>query len=333
MPDTMTPRERVAAALRGEETDRTPIGLWRHFPNEDATPDDLVNATARFHNQFDVDLVKLMPTGMYPVLDYGVEVVPSADHIGTTRYKSGPVSDNSDWDSLPPASPDRGALKDQVDVVGRLRAALGPDMPILQTVFGPLTMAAKVAGGTDALRRLLEDDASKVHAAMDRFAEDVIAFGRACVDAGCDGFFFATQLANRIELSEDLYREHGVPHDLRVLEALRPGTWFTMLHLHGLEPLFDLADQYPIDAVNWHDRETAPSLAEALTQTTRCLVGGIERGGAIASADPATVDAEVRDAIDQTGGRRLIVAPGCVIPFAAPVENLQAARRAVEPAG
>jgi uroporphyrinogen decarboxylase len=329
MPDSMTPRERVAAALRGEETDRTPIGLWRHFPGEDERPDDLVNATARFHHLFDIDLVKLMPTGMYSVIDYGVEVSSSGDDIGTTRYASGPVSSLGDWSRLPSARPDQGVLRDQVEVVQRLRKSLGPDVPIIQTVFGPLTMAAKVAGSTAELRRHLDEDSSKVRAAMDRFAEDVVAFGRSCVDAGCDGFFFATQLANRTELSEDLYREHGVPYDLRVLEALRPGTWFTMLHLHGMEPLFDLADQYPIDAVNWHDRETSPTIAEAMGQTKRCLVGGIRRNGAIAKGSPEAVAAEVRDAVEQSSGRRLIVGPGCVVPYTAPADNLHAARSAV----
>ena len=41
-----------------------------------------------------------------------------------------------------------------------------------------------------------------------------------------------------------------------VLEALREGTTCTILHMHGPEPLFELADRYPIDGVNWHDRET-----------------------------------------------------------------------------
>jgi uroporphyrinogen decarboxylase len=114
-----------------------------------------------------------------------------------------------------------------------------------------------------------------------------------------------------------------------VTETLREGAWCTVLHLHGPDPYFALADAYPVDAVNWHDRETAPSLAEALRLTGRTLVGGLERRGAITRGTPEQVTAEVRDAIAQTDGRRLIVAPGCVVPFGAPVANLIAARQAV----
>jgi uroporphyrinogen decarboxylase len=36
------------------------------------------------------------------------------------------------------------------------------------------------------------------------------------------------------------------------------------------------------------------------------------------------VRAQVRDAIAQTGGRRLIVGPGCVVAIAAPEQNIRA---------
>ena len=42
------------------------------------------------------------------------------------------------------------------------------------------------------------------------------------------------------------------------------------------------------------------------------------------------VMAEVRDAITQTGGRRFILAAGCVISTRTPEANLHAARRATE---
>jgi uroporphyrinogen decarboxylase len=38
---------------------------------------------------------------------------------------------------------------------------------------------------------------------------------------------------------------------------------------------------------------------------------------------------EVRDAIAQTGGRRLMIAPGCVVPIATPESNYRAVIDAV----
>lgn len=325
----ITHRERVRAALRGDPVDRPPISLWHHFPGRDGTAELLAENTLEFQRRLDLDLIKLMPTGMYSVMDYGVQVRPDDGPSGTTRFASGPIHGPADWGLLPEVSPQRGSLKAAVGTVRLLRAALGPDVPLVQTVFSPLTMAAKMVGGD--IGPVILGAESQLRGALDKMAEDVVAFGRACLDAGADGFFFATQHATRTALPEGVYQRFGVPYDVKILEGLRPGAWCTMIHLHGIGPLFELADLYPVDAVNWHDRESEPSLAQALSRTRRCLVGGIQRRGAVATGTADQVIQEVGDAIAQTGGQRLIVAPACVIPTAAPLENLLAARRAVEP--
>ncbi len=326
----MTHRERIQATLKGNPVDRSAIGLWHHFPGRDDSARGLADATVTFQRLYDLDLVKLMPTGMYPAIDYGVEVKLSNDHIGTTRFVSGPIHAPSDWARLPTVSPDRGILAREVEAVALVRKALGRDAVVVQTIFSPITIAAKIAGSADPVVEAAEEHEPLLTTALQRIADDVVAFGRACVEAGADGFFLATQLAGRSALPGGMYRHLGIPYDLRVLEALRSRTWCTILHLHGSDPMFELADEYPVDAVNWHDRETAPALSAALSMTRRTLVAGINRNGAIAAGRPEEVTAEVHDAICQTGGRRLIVAPGCVIGYRTPAENLASARRAAE---
>ena len=330
---TMSHRERVQATLNGQPADRPPVSLWHHFPGDDETARGLADATVRFQRRYDVDLVKLMPTGMYPAIDYGVAVQPSSDDIGTTRFIAGPVQEPGDWTRLPAVSPAAGTLAREVEAIRLVRAALGRDAVVIETIFGPVTIAAKVAGTAEAVVRTAGQDETALRRGLARISDDVVAFGRACLEAGADGFFFATQLASRGALPDGMYRRLGVPYDLEVLNALRDGAWCTIVHLHGPSPMFELADEYPVDAVNWHDRETRPSLAEALRLTTRVLVAGIARRGAIATGTPADAAAEVRDAVRQTGARRLIVAPGCVIPYRAPAENLLAARHAVASGG
>lgn len=323
----MSHRARLKAAFEGLPVDRPPVSFWQHFPGHDHTSDLLATATIDFQRRFDLDLVKLMPTGMYPVMDYGVEVRPSDDDVGTTAYVSGPIKGPGDWEKLSAVSPDQGMLAQQVDVVRQVRTALGPETPILQTIFSPLTMATKLVGGALTHDALAEE--RPLCGALERLADDVIAFGHACLQSGADGFFFATQSASRAPGRAEVYARFGVPYDMRVLDALRPRSWGIILHLHGADPLFDLADSYPVDAVNWEDRDTQPSLTEALGQTSRCLVGGVGRIGPLARGTAAEVTADVRDAIAQTGGRRLIVAPGCVALMTVPEHNLRALRSAV----
>jgi uroporphyrinogen decarboxylase len=327
--DELTKRERVERALRGDEVDRAPISFWHHFPGRDATAEELASQTIAFQRAYDLDLIKLMPTGTYPVQDYGCSVELEPGPVGTTRLVKSAIERPEDWARLPKIDPRNGVLGEQVRCVRLVRDALGPDVPILQTVFSPLVMADKMVGA--ALEWHIADHEDLLRAGLERMAADVVAFGLACLEAGADGFFFATRLATPEAMPEETYRRFGVPYDLRVLDSLDDDeeAWLTVLHLHGPRPLFNLANEYSVDAVNWHDRETEPGLAEALTRTERCLAGGIDRNGAIAGPDAVAAAAEVRDAVAATGGRRLIVTPGCVVPWNAPPETLRAARLAV----
>ena len=330
----MTKKERVRATLAGKSADRVPFTLWHHFPETDRTVEGLVNATVDFHQKFDVDLIKLMPTGMYSVLDYGATIELAPGDSGTTQLKTTPISSPSDWAKLTSASPSEGILAEQVEVVRQVREKVGPDVPVLQTIFSPVSMANKLVGS--ALNDHLSTDEDAVHPALELFTGDVIAFGRACLDAGADGFFFATQQASRdAGLSDELYARVGSAFDIRVLQALKEDerNWCTMLHLHGTNARFELANEYPIHAVNWHDRESGPPIKDAANLTQRTLVAGIDRIGPAASGDIDGLINEVKDAIAQAGEHPIIVAPSCVLPYTVQESTLRPVRDWFQSAG
>jgi uroporphyrinogen decarboxylase len=129
--------------------------------------------------------------------------------------------------------------------------------------------------------------------------------------------------------NESEYLECARPYDLRVLEASQGG-WFNLLHIHGNDIMFDALADYPVQAVNWHDRDTPPSLAEALDRCGKVVLGGLRRHDTIMLGTPDDVRAEAADAIAQTGGRRFILGTGCVTPITSPTSNIHAAREAVE---
>ena len=103
-----------------------------------------------------------------------------------------------------------------------------------------------------------------------------------------------------------------------------------MLHLHGQDVMFDLVSDLPLEIINWHDRETAPSLEEAKKKFSGILCGGLRRYESIVLGTPEEIRAEAQDAIEATNGTRLILGTGCVTPITAPHGNLLAARKAVE---
>ena len=102
-----------------------------------------------------------------------------------------------------------------------------------------------------------------------------------------------------------------------------------MLHLHGQHPMFVPLSDYRVQAVNWHDRTAWPGLTEAAKLITHAVMGGVEQFKTLHLGSNAEVQSQVRDAIGQMGGRRLIVATGCTYPLGVPHSNLLAMRKAV----
>ncbi len=324
-----THRQRIEAALGGEVLDRPPAALWRHFPQDDLTGEGLARATLAYQERFGWDFVKVSPPSEYCVHDWGSRGVYEGSFEGTRRYTAWAVVEPEDWDRLEPLDPRRGSLGEAVEAVRRLRAALGPDVPVLLTVFAP-SAVAKYLAGPDRFPIHLRREPDRVLGALKRAVVPTTqALIEGALAAGADGIFLALQHADYSAFSPAEYREGFVPLDLAVLEAAQGG-WFNLLHIHGPAPLFDLVADYPVQALNWHDRTAGPSLAAARERTDKLLVGGLARWETLVRGDRAAVLEQARDALAQVGGRGLVLGPDCVVPLVAPEGNQAAVREAVE---
>ena len=148
--------------------------------------------------------------------------------------------------------------------------------------------------------------------------------------AGADGIYFATvDWASRDLMSSDDYRTWARPFDLRAFAAAASAS-FNVLHVCGSRNLLlDLAD-YPVHAFSWAATDPSnPSLAQALTKVRGAVMGGISQADSLLQRAPDQALAEYHAALEQTGGRRWMVAPGCSIPPTALEQNLRAVRDAV----
>jgi uroporphyrinogen decarboxylase len=322
---SLTPRDRLQTALSGETPDRPPVALWRHFPEEDQPAAGLAAATVAWQQTFPGDFVKFMPPGDYPVIDWGLRSVFAGAPGGTRRPIFHPVTRAADWDRLPGLDVRSGFSGEILTATRLARRGLPEDIPLLQTLFSPLTIAAKLSDGKVVSH--LREMPSAVHAGLRRIAEVTRAFAAASLGAGADGVFFATQLADRSHLADEEYREFGIPYDLYALDGL-PAATPLLLHLHGDAPMLELAARYPSGALSWHDRRVGPALAIVQRERQRPVCGGIDESRILTMTPQETAE-QTADAIARTGGRGLVVAPGCVIPVATPAPTILTALRAV----
>ncbi|MEB2287568.1 MAG: uroporphyrinogen decarboxylase [Anaerolineae bacterium] len=325
----LSKRERLERAVAGEEIDRVPVALWRHWPGDDQRAVDLAEATIAFQRQWDFDFIKVTPASSFCVTDYGVQDRWQGNLEGTREYVRHVVQRSLDWTELRVLDPSRGALGRQLEVLRQIKGAFGDDVPFIQTIFSPLAQAKNIAG-RELLIEHLRTAPDRLKTGLNTITESTLRFIDAMRRSGVSGIFYAVQHASHTVMSEDEYREFGRPYDLQILGALPDTWWFNMVHLHGQAPMFDLIADYPIQTINWHDRECGLSLAEGKLRFGGAVSGGLGRWNPMHNGTPVEVRTQAREAIEQTHGRRFILSTGCVIMTTTPQSNIRAVREVVE---
>ena len=324
----MSHRQRIENALALKETDRLPFGFWWHFPNRDRAPRRLAELALGLQKKLDLDFIKFCPYGLYSVVDWGVTLnVKGGPHPPVQADY--PIKKPEDWAKLRRF---RGTEGEYLIVLEAQRIALQEmreRVPLVQTVFSPLTSCLKLAG-RDTLLKHIREAPRAVHAGLEIVTETTHRFALEVVKRGADGLFFASQTTNAGYLTRDQYAKFAAKYDLIVLEAVRSRSWFNILHLHGDKVMFDQVLNYPVQALNYHDREAGPSLAKMRTKTNKCLIGGIGQNTTLVHGTAKEVNAQVKDAWRQAKRRGLILGPGCVANLSAPKENVLQLRNSVK---
>jgi uroporphyrinogen decarboxylase len=295
---------------------------------DDQSPAQLAASTLAFQRQYDFDFIKVTPASSYCVRDWGVEDYWLGNEEGTREYSHQPIRTPEHWYALQRLEPEQEALGRQLRCLELIHDAVGDEVPFIQTIFNPLSQAKNLVGRNNLVGDLRENPTA-VRAGLEVITATTVRFIEAARQRGISGIFLAVQHASWELLCDREYQEFGVPFDRRLLEAAE-GLWLNVLHLHGNRVMFDLVADYPVQVINWHDRETVPSLREGQARFPGAVLGGLRQWDTMLRGTPHEVRMEAQDAIAQTGGQRFILGTGCVTPITAPWGNLRAARDAVE---
>lgn len=323
--------------------DRVPVAAWRHFVPEELNPRLLADVSLRHFYDFDWDWLKVNPRATYYAEAWGNRYDYQHYDVVLPRLIEGPLNSPADLWKIGEISGTGGVFAEQLQLLQHVKAGIN-GAHFVQTVFTPLSVLAFLAarprqGGMEAavqaqydgLRQLLRENPQGAHFALKNIAATLAHYSAAAVEAGASGLFFAiVKLARKDILTREEYAEFGQPYDLQVLAAVQDAP-FNLLHICGPQAYFELANRYPVHAVNWAAiGQENPDIREALSATDKALIGGVDELGALQSGRPTEVIAEARAAIAATGGRRLLLSPGCGASMDAPEENLRALRSAAD---
>jgi len=325
---TMTPMQRMSAVLTGDRPDHPPVSFWHHFPIDKACGQAAVDAHLHYLKRYDLDFVKIMNDNPYP--------------WKLTGYSPG------DLRSLPMRSGTEEGFAEQLELIRSLTAELKGKVLTTTTVFNSWMVLRRTlrterrtrhdppklhGGPTPAdvrLSELLAEDRFAVQTALDTIAESLAGFARQCIEAGADGIFLSVRddWVNTDVHGLETYDELVRPGDLKILDAVRDAR-FNILHVCGIPQCFDAFADYPVHVINWADRAAGPAIRDVVSRVRPVVCGGVDNLRTLPGGTPEDVEREVHDALNQAGGRPMIVSAGCTFdPDAVPSANLEAMVRA-----
>jgi uroporphyrinogen decarboxylase len=314
------------AALRGEPVDRVPLSFWMHHFVAENTVEGFVAESLRLARVFDWDYLKPQSRAQCFAEAWGLRYQPSTERAVPYTRTHAPCVDADALRRLKPAEPAAGALGEQLAALRRIREGVGPDTPIIWTVFSPLMVVPYLLpGGVEQMLAIARKEPAALEAALLAIAHTLAGYTRLALTAGADGLFYATNVARRDLVSAEECRRFQRPHDLTVLAAAAPAP-FTALHVCGSGVHFDEFVDYPVQATSWAPAEGNPSLAEGHRRTGRAVVGGLPAKPLIATLTADAVAARARAAAREMDGRALLLGPDCSINPDTPEALLHAAR-------
>src|SRR6266704_3181218 len=209
---TMTPTERVQAALVGEIVDRVPFCFWHHFKPEGSGTRMAEVTMEFFRKKFDLDIVKIMPDLPYPVPE---PAIARADQ----------------WSTLPHLGLDTPVFQQQLICIRTLRAQLGYDFPLILTLFSPLSYTFRFIGKAQAIAHARQNPEA-FEQGLTILAANLRPLVEAAIDAGASGIFFSCMGATNIDLTPEAYAHFARPYDLEVLAGAQAG-WLNVVHVHA----------------------------------------------------------------------------------------------------
>ena len=308
----MNKKQRFLAAVRGEEVDYVPSVAWCNFATDALDGKENARRQLAFHDACDWDLCKVMN-------DYRLAPPQGIETIETP----------ADMLRFAKQSMAERIFSEQLECLRVMRSRLGPDVPLVDTLFEPFFSLLFAVGFSRAayIRSHPQEARSMLTALTDTFVDYIDEIRKVPVA----GVLYATNACilppSTRGISDAQFREFHAPYDLRLLDSMQG--LVRIVHAHG-NPL-DLRRilDYPCEVFSWSDRLPGnPSIANVRQLTPKCLMGGVDESKLQERSLPE-IRAEVADAMAQAGGKRnFILSPGCNVASGTALRSLVSMRDA-----
>ncbi|CAK7036673.1 MAG: hypothetical protein DELT_00595 [Desulfovibrio sp.] len=340
----MNKKERVLAAIKGQEVDRIPASFYSN--NNIMERNGEYNALYLWEKTliYDWDFIKTQLSGYYYSQAWGCEfaIEPGIrPDVKVTQTKK-VVSTAEEFRKVPYIDPAKNAVfAEQLRLVEILNEAFKGEVPYAQSVFSPLTVADALAGNLchqkstpQYMKTLMYENPDALEEGLATVTETLCEYIRQCIRKGAAGIYMATtHWACGDYMTVEEYKKFGLANDLKLLQAARDeGAYLNMFHICRDNCFVeDLCSCEPVDMINYESTSpNNPDIAAIRKLTGKAIWGGVDQRNELLTGTPEEVKEHTRKAIADMDGRGLLIGPGCTCSPYTPPQNYFAVREACD---
>ncbi len=220
------------------------------------------------------------------------------------------------------------------DTIDYVRS-IAPDVSVHGEIFSPFSQLVELMGAAEAMIALM-DDPQKVSACLGRLSEGAIALGRGLHAAGADAVLISSAFAGGGFISRAHYERFVLPHESRVVSALRAAGAVVYTHTCGaIGDRLDLMERTGTCGIDTLDPPPLGTvdLARARQQLSPAtfVKGNIDPVNTVLRGSPDDCRRAALERLTTAGSRGYILSTACSVPPHAPPANiLELARAARE---
>lgn len=329
----MTGKERVFRTIEGEATDKL---AWVPFTGVHAGKllgynakrvstdvEALVESALEVNRLYHPDGQPVMFDLQIEAEILGCEMVWADD--GPPSVASHPLRDTTEIPTRIPR-PDEGRLAMELEATRRLKKEIGENTALYGVCCGPFTLASHLRGTEIFMDMMLQP--SYVHELLAYANEVAKAVSGYLIDAGIDVVAVTDPLISQI--SPDHFAEFMEKPFSELFDCIRERKGKSSFFVCGnatmnIEPMC----RTKCDSISVDENVNLAEAKKITDQYDITIGGNIPLTSIMLFGNQQDNMKAVVDLIDSTTSGRLIISPGCDMPYDVPVENTIAAEHAV----
>lgn len=325
-----TLKTRLLAALEGKPVDKVPVcsvtqtgivelmdEVGAAWPEAHINPELIAKLAIANYELSGLEAVRLPYCLTVLVEAMGCEI-----NMGTKNRQPSvvahPYPKSLDDAAIPADLLQRGRIPAVLEAIKIVREKVGPDVPIIGGMEGPITIASDLVSVKSFMKWSIKKT-DLFEQALDLSTEAAIAYANAMVEAGADVIAIADPVASPDLMSPDSFRQFL---QSRLQKFSANVNSVTVLHICGKVNaiLSDMAD-CGFEGLSVEEKIGTAKVGKEIIGDRARLVGNISSPFTLLPGPIDKIKAEAKEALE---GGVDVLAPGCGIAPMTPLENIKA---------